>query len=204
MALGDNFVTVPDLASHLRISDAVDNNELAAAVTSASRWVMAWCDRDFNLATSATARTFQPLDGCLVHVDDISSTTGLIVKVDSDDDGSFSTTWTGSYFQPEPLNGVVGGVPGWPFTTLRALEEPWPALQRAAVQVTAFWGWTEVPQPVKSATIIQAAAIYRRRDSAEGVLGGFGEFGPIRVGTRVDPHVEALLAPYRRMPAVLA
>ena len=48
----------------------------------------------------------------------------------------------------------------------------------------------------KLATLIQAARLFKRKESPEGVLGG-NDFGIVRVGTRVDPDVEMLLAPYR-------
>jgi hypothetical protein len=36
------------------------------------------------------------------------------------------------------------------------------------------------------------------------VIGGFSDFGPVRVGTRLDPDVEQLLAPYRRIAVLVA
>jgi hypothetical protein len=71
----------------------------------------------------------------------------------------------------------------------------WPAYcVRRAVQITALWGWSAVPDPVKQATLIIAAEQWKLKDAPFGVA-GFGEFGPIRV--RDNPMAASLLARYR-------
>jgi hypothetical protein len=62
------------------------------------------------------------------------------------------------------------------------------------LQVTALWGWPAVPDEIEQATALYAARLYRRKDSPQGVIGG-GDFGPVRV-SRIDPDVEALIAPF--------
>lgn len=54
----------------------------------------------------------------------------------------------------------------------------------------------EVPADVKQALLLRAAALYRRRQTPEGVS-GVGDFAVIRVG-RTDPDVERLEGPYRQ------
>ena len=207
MALGDPYATTAELKSELRITDADDDTQLALAVEAASEWITSWCERDFNQAATTSVRTFYPSAG-IVHVDDIATTTGLVVGVDTGDDGTYETTWTISTdFTLEPVNGVVGGVSGHPFTRIRptgTLSFPSSLTYRPSVQVTATWGWPAVPSSVKRAALILAARLYKRRDSAEGILGGLGDFGPVRVGTRLDPDVEMLLAAYRKYPVLVA
>jgi hypothetical protein len=199
MALGDDYATRAELAAAFRIGDADDDDQLDLAITAASQWVTQYCDRDFNQADSATARTFHAFSSGMVWVDDISTTTGLLVATDDGDDGTYETLWVSTDYQLEPLNGMVGGLTGWPYTHIRAVgESVYPTgVDRPAVQITARWGWPAVPAAVKQATLILAARLYKRRDSAEGVLAGF-DFGPVRVGTRLDPDVEMLLSPYRK------
>jgi hypothetical protein len=50
---------------------------------------------------------------------------------------------------------------------------------------------------VKQACIILSMRQFKRYDSPTGVM-GFGDLGVMRVG-RVDPDVEKLLMPFRRM-----
>ena len=206
MALGDAYVTKDELRSEFTIDDVEDDTQLLSSVSAASSWVTAYCERDFNQADDATARVFNGSPGGVLNVDDISTITGLVVKSDAGDDGTYESTWASSDYQLEPLNGVVAGLTGWPYTKIRFVETTysWPKGRRTGFEVTARWGWPAVPEPVKRATMIQAARIFKRRYSPEGVLAGFDAFGPVRVGTRLDPDVQALLAPYRKFPFLAA
>ena len=56
-----------------------------------------------------------------------------------------------------------------------------------------------MPAQVAQATLIQAARLYKRRESPEGVLGN-AEWGSIRL-SRVDPDVAALLSRFTRLGA---
>ena len=56
----------------------------------------------------------------------------------------------------------------------------------------------EYPGPVVEATIIQAARLWRRKDSAYSAAIGFPETGQARVFNRLDPDVQLLLGQYRK------
>lgn len=208
MALGDNYATTAELKSEFGIGDTDDDTELDLALTAATAWVTSHCGRDFNQITvgAETARVFYPATSSLVRVDDIAGTTNLVVKTDTSDNGTYDTTWSATDYQLEPLNQTYNGLLSWPYMAIRAVESKFYPVssRRAPIEVTAQWGWPSVPKPVKKATLIQAARLYKRRDSAEGVMAGFGDFGPVRVGVRLDPDVEALLAPYRKFPVPVA
>ncbi len=60
-----------------------------------------------------------------------------------------------------------------------------------------MFGWASVPTAVKQATILLAMRQFKRYDSPLGVA-GFGDIGVMRVG-RVDPDVEALLMPFKKV-----
>lgn len=195
MALGDDYGALTTLKSRLGIGDSVDNTELQNALTAASRGVETFCRRQFQRDT-ATARTFRARHWWLAHVDDFHTTAGLVVATDNGDDGTFGTTWSASDYQLEPLDGVVAGQQGWPFYKLRAVETKWfPQGRRAGLQVTAQWGWAEVPEPVTEAALILAEEIFKLKDAPFGVA-GYGEFGAVRV--RDNPKVARMLTPYRR------
>lgn len=203
MALGDSYATLAELKTRLDIADTTDDDRLTASLASASREIEAWCGRQFNDAGAASARVF-PATGCtLAVVDDFSTTTGLIVATDGDDDGTYETTWASSDYELAPLNGVVAGLSGWPYWRIRAVGS-WTfptGHRRAVVQVTARWGWTAVPTPVKEACLMIAAETFKIGDAPFGVA-GFGEFGAVRV--RMNTRAQSLLAPYQRDPILVA
>ena len=87
---------------------------------------------------------------------------------------------------------------GQKLKTLRAQRWPVRYCDDENVEVTARWGWPSVPQAVVDATYIRAAAIVRRKDSPEGVLGGFDGGGAVRVSIFNDPDLVRLLRPYRK------
>ncbi|MCI0687573.1 MAG: phage head-tail connector protein [Sporichthyaceae bacterium] len=197
MALGDSYATLAELKGRLGITDTSDDTRLTEALAAASRGIDHVCRRQFNKDTVATARLYDPTSRSLTLVDDFHTTTGLLVKTDDDDDGTFETTLAASDYQVEPRNGVVDGVAGWPFWRVRAVEAArfprWG--ERTPVQVTAQWGWAAVPAPVKESCLILSEEIFKLRDTPFGA-GGFGEFGRIRA--RENPHTAMMLAPYRR------
>ena len=209
--LTDRLVTEDDLKELLGIGDTVDDNRLTLAADAATQMVQAYCDRHFVQQAAATARVYVASTPWLVEVDDISTTTGLVVKTDEDDDGVFETTWATGDYQLEPLNGKMGGQT-WPYTRLRAIQSrEWPSdFGQAVVQVTARWGWANpddsslyIPQPVTQAAEIQGVSIFKSADAPLGIA-GFGDIGIMRLRQAMHPVAAALLAPYRRDPVLVA
>lgn len=194
MPLGDPYAELGELKNRLNIPDADSDTQLNQALSASSRGVERFCRRQFNQVTTASARVYHPITPVLTFVDDFHTSTDLEVKVDEGGDGSFATPFTD--YQLEPLNGIVDGEPGWPFWRLRAIASAsFPQADRPAVQVTAQWGWAEVPIPVQEATLIVAEETFKLKDAPFGVA-GFGEFGSVRV--RENPKVAQMLSPYRR------
>lgn len=199
MAIGDPYVTLTALKELISKQGADQDQRITDALLGASRGIDDFCGRQFNKAGTATARLYQPETLRLVKVDDFHVTAGFVLKTDEDDDGVFETTWTLSDYQLEPLNGVVEGVPGWPWFTIRAVGSkhfPCSPRGRATVQVTADWGWAAVPEPVKAACRIVAVEAYKLPEAPFGVA-AFGDFA-MRV--RDNPMARSKLEPYRRYP----
>lgn len=151
MALGDSYASVGELSARL---DSEDIFTFPALLDAASRAVESFTHRQFNKETPAspTARRFRPLDPYRLPVDDFHTVTGLEVDVDG-------TVWTiNTQFDPQPWNGMRGGVLGWPFYNLFAVNRTWPL--DAVITVTAEWGWAAVPAAVKQATLDIAAGMF--------------------------------------------
>lgn len=201
------IIASEDLKAHLRITDANDDETIGYAVLAANDAVKAYCGRDFAVATgTASARLFYPDNPQLLNVDDFADATGFALASDTGGLGTFDQAWAASNYQLEPLNGRDGGI-SVPYRRIRAvygLAFPSCSGLRASVRVTANWGWATVPDAVFQAALIKAARIFKRKDSPEGVLGGFTDLGAVRVSLQDDPDVQLLLAPYRRAEVMVA
>ncbi|MFF0183552.1 hypothetical protein [Streptomyces sp. NPDC005244] len=206
MALGDSYATLPQLKAYMRgsIEDDVTmyDTVLTDALASVSREIETHCDRQFNTADSVSARsygsenvfTITDSSGALhwLAVDDFCDTAGLAVLAGG-------TAWTLSDYRLYPRNGIVSGQPGWPYWEIQAAG----ALRfdgLSDVTVTAKWGWTAVPAPVKQACLILAAETFQLKDAPFGVA-GMDQFGVIRV--RDNRMAASKLAPYVRDPILV-
>lgn len=164
---------------------------LQSALDAAEQAVNDYTGRDFDLDATATARVFEVTRADRVAVDDIGSTSGLIVKTGRP--GAFTTTLTvDTQYWLKPLNSLTKGRPyEWVWT-----DGLFTVANYATVEVTAKWGWPAVPKPVKDATLLLAQRLYTRKDSPTGVA-GFGDYGVVRV-TASDADVARLLDPYAK------
>jgi hypothetical protein len=204
MAITNGYCTLADVKAAARITDSIDDTLLELSIESASREIDSYTERVFySTGGTPVARVYIPQDIYLVETDDIVSVT--TVKSDSAGDGTFDITWTATDFQLEPLNGRAGGI-DTPATRIRAIGDYlWPVYEprnvnsnQASVQVTGVFGFATVPTAVRQATILSALRQYKRYESPTGVL-GFSDIGAVRVGTKLDPDVERMIQPYRKV-----
>jgi hypothetical protein len=165
---------------------------LTRALAAASRGIDRTCGRRFWLDTAPVPRTYntrgrivREADGDLVLVDDIGSTSGLVVETGSG--ASFSAV-TG--YETSPDNALADGRP---ITGLLRVNGSWGTASNR-VRVTARFGWPAVPDDIAEAALLQATRLYKRKDSPEGIIGS-AEWG-VRNLSRRDPDVWALIEPY--------
>ncbi|PRH79401.1 hypothetical protein C6N75_09975 [Streptomyces solincola] len=195
MAIGDPYVTLTEFKEYANIKPGTIGLDLTAemAIEAASSEVERICNRQFNKATSATARVYRPDRSGVVHVDDFYTTDGLLVEV-----ATGPTTWQVvplADYEVGPANGIVDGQPGWPFYRLTGRALLRYSLRLASVRVTAKWGWSEVPGPVKQACLIIASEAFNMKDAPFGVA-GMDMWGPVRI--RDNRVAASKLARYAR------
>lgn len=175
-------------------TDTTRDGYLRSCLEAASRGIDAYCGRQFWRDRAATARTYRTAgrvdasdcDGELLLVDDVATASGLIVEAGAGT--SYTTLTLTTDFETDPDNAIVKRKP---ITGLRRVTGRW--LTFRSVRVTAVWGWPAIPAQVVQATQMQAARLYKRRSSPEGVTGN-AEWGVVRL-SRIDPDVRALLEP---------
>jgi hypothetical protein len=174
--------------------------ELDDALNSASREIERFTNRQYNRVETATAREFEPFTCDYIWITDFWTATDLVIKTDENNDGVFERTWTTADYELYPRNNQEFGVSGFPFYKIfPSKNHLFPISprggRRGTLQVTAKWGWEEVPAQVKIATLALAARNFQMKDAPLGVAGS-SEFGHIKVTD--DRFVSAKLQGLRR------
>ena len=179
-------------------ADSTQNDAINTALDAADEEINNLCGRSFTVPAATSTRVYYPTPSdVLLNVDDIATATGLILKQDTGDNGTYDETLTITtdfilvgnttpYRQIQLVNGDT-----WPR----------PISNRPTVQVTAKFGYgTTVPAAVVQASTVLAARLYQRRSSPLGFQAGNVDTGFIRIA-RNDPEIMNLLTGYR-LPAI--
>lgn len=203
MAITNGYCTQNELKSFVGIptTDTADDSLLDDAINAASRQIDAFCGRIFYAEGSASARKFFTDDLYRLRVDDISTTDGLVVKYDDDDDGTYEVTVSASEFQLLPINGVVGGITGNPFYIIELISDgsnEWPldySSNRPRAEITAKWGYAAVPEQIRQATLMLASELFAMRNAPLGVA-GVGDFGVVNI--QQNREITRMIAPFRK------
>jgi hypothetical protein len=203
MAITNGYATLTEIKNYMSISDTTDDSLLEDLVESASRSIDRIANRRFYLDTSASARLYRAYSNIFVFVDDIGSTTNLVVAVDENGNGTYSKTLTlNTDYILDPLTSQSLNRP---FTQLTMVSntETWPIFPgltsnglRPGVQVTARWGWPSVPDDINMACLILTADLYKRKDAPGGIL-GLGDLGVVRMSP-IGRDVTAMVRAYKK------
>ncbi len=184
------YATLTELKTTLRITDSTDDVELQAKLLAASRRVDRDCGRRFWSDRTTSSRIYTPHHEELLPVNDIATSTGLVVEVGR------ASTWTTVASNAYDLLPENAEADSRAIEVLTRVLGYWPMWGLQRVRVTARWGWPAVPEEIKNAAILLAARLFRRKDSPEGVQ-GFADLGVVRV-SRYDPDYDAFIGPYVR------
>lgn len=203
MTITNGYVTLAEALAEIGGTNNTSSDaRLEQAVEAASRQIDDYTGRKFWQDPTVTTRTYYPDDAYELHsapgaVLDISTTTGLVVKIDEGDDGTFNTTLTiNTDFIVQPTNASADGMP---FTSLRIVGGSYSLPRwgsgRPGVSVTAKFGFASVPEPVKQACLVQAVLLYKATDAAMGGL-SFGDGAFMRVRGGLNPIAQSLVDRY--------
>jgi len=203
MAIVNGYATLTQIKAYMSISDNTDNDLLEDLVESASRSIDRIANRRFYLDSSASARLYRAYSNIFVFVDDIGTTSSLVVAMDENGNGTYSKTLTlNTDYILDPLTSQSLNRP---FTQLTMVSntESWPIFPgitsnglRPGVQVTARWGWPSVPDDINMACLILTADLYKRKDAPGGIL-GLGDLGVVRMSP-IGRDVTAMVRAYKK------
>ena len=207
----DQYVDKDNLKTYIGISGSGQDTNIDNAINAASRQIDKVCGRYFYQDETVNAKTFTPVSNIYLEVPDISTTTGLIVKVDENDDGTHERTLTlNTDFILKPTNPKLiadaGGTSYYePYGEIRILNtrssERFDPSIINNVQVTAKFGFSRVPDAIKQAALIQSLRLFKRKDAPFNVFGN-DETGTIELFNKMDPDAKELLKGYRRQNLV--
>jgi hypothetical protein len=185
------YPSVADLKDFARseiptADDSLYATALSAAITEIRRSTM----RELTVAPAiATTRVFTPASETSVVVDDCVQITSIVCA-----------TTTITAYQTTPLNGIVAGearpieridlVTGQYFTYGTYSD------REATISVTARWGWLDIPEPIRFATLILAKDILSNRDVRFGLVAVTEAAG---IGARTNSTVRSAIDAHRRV-----
>ena len=198
------YATVAELASHLGLSDAINQSGQMVDATRNARYQLAldtatsMIDQDTGRVFTSTVATKALMSSgeTLLMVPDLVSVSTL--KVDGDGDGTYETTLAAADYELLSFNETHSG---WPYQAIQRIDDHWPLPswggRRKLVQIAGTWGWSAVPSAIKQACLIMAARQVARGNASLGVQ-GVSDFGPFSIRNN-DPDYANLIGPYRLM-----
>lgn len=198
MTLTNCYLTVAEFKTLSRITSSSDDSLIEYFISAACRQVDRYTGRPHGFWQDATVTTreYHADDEYCVYVDDISTSTGLIVKTDTADAGTFSTTLTiTTDFLLYPLN-AADEYPVRPWDVIKIASGSsyyFPTTTRPGVQVTAKFGWPATPDDVKLAAILQSQMLYSAKDARAGILQNPVEGFSTPMSRKLHPQAQLLL-----------
>lgn len=194
------YATLAELRNYVGIpvSDTADDALLQIALDASTSQIENYTGRFFTIDGAPTVRYYTADAAGSVTIDQVQTSTGLVVQTDDNFDGVHETTWTlDTDFFLYPYNAPSFNEPWTRLVRSTSGTKSFPTRPRA-VKVTAKYGWTTPPAAIKQACLQQAARLFARRQSPYGVAGSPELGSEVRLLARLDPDVEALLRPFRR------
>lgn len=189
MTWAPDYVSLVEAKNYVRVTDTVDDVELALIVTAASRAIDNRTHRQFGQVAAVEERFYparysRTRQRWVAEIDDLATTTGLVVTVN----GTVTTNYVLG-----PRNAVVKGRV-WTLLTFGSGVMP-----TDDVSVVARWGWLAVPSAIATAGRLQVNRFLQRRDSPYGVAGSPADGSEVRLLAKLDPDVELMVAGLARI-----
>lgn len=200
MAWAPDYAELAEAREYVtRHSSTVDDTFIGLDLTAASRAVDRATNRQFGLVAAPEQRFYTP---CwdrrrvrwVINFDDLQTTTGFdprLQDVDGNDLGAIDG------YVLEPRNAAALGRP-WERMVVKPTSTYAPTGLVDQAAFTGRWGWTEVPDPVKQATLLQTSRFAARRNAPFGIAGSPDEGSEMRLLARLDPDVAVVVGAFRR------
>lgn len=189
-----DYITATSLKATLELdTETYADADIATAISAASQAIDAYKETRFY--PTYETRVYSPSrNDDSVKIDDLNGSTAIVVKVDTDGDGVYETTWVqGTDFFFDPENANLTNKPYDRLTIRQQSGRVFPGWQRC-LQIQGSFGWaTAPPQVTQAATVLAARYLKRARETPYGLLTIVGDsVAAARLG-KIDPDVAFLL-----------
>jgi len=192
-----NYATLAELKDLdvLNVSNIDHDDALNREIGAASRKIDEFCARHFYQESGTKYYTPDRFDE--LKIDDIYSSTGLTVALDSNRDATYDVSLTSSDWDLWPYNPKFGR----PYVKLIMTYLNGYSFYKypKSVSITSsYWGWTAVPSQVNQACVMIANRLHKRNQTILGQAGA-SAIGQLSLKIpRLDPDVQELLLPFRK------
>lgn len=154
MTIAAAYATAAEYRRVVGMNDTGLDVEIATDLLAVSRYIDGEMRRFFTRDATPTVRVYTPQEATrTLNVHDLSAAP-VQVRVDVNGNNTFARTLAASDYELLPQDAMAGPEP-WPFTQIRIT--PWSGIGRFAagqrVEVTAQFGWPQVPNAIHRATI---------------------------------------------------
>ena len=209
------YVDKADVKTWLGLSGTAQDTNIDIAINAACRAIDDFCGREFIQTETTQDRYYDCEFADYAFVDDIATTTGLVVKTLNEDGTDDQTLVLNTDFYLYPLN-ADKVIPTMPFYKIvMAIENGGKVLPThfpKGLKVTATFGFPDqhnagsyVPEAITQAALIQSARFWQRKNSPMGFSGN-PETGqaPIIFLSELDPDVKTLCKKFKKTTIILA
>lgn len=197
MTISNGYATLAEARLQLgytNASETTNDSAIEKAIEAASRAIDNYCHRWFY-ATGSLTKYYTATDSETVFTDDIQSITSL--TTDNDGDRTYSTTWETTDYDLMPYN---AGFSSW--IERSPVGDYYFPTNKKGVKIIGTFGYCATatpPKPIQEACILQAVRLFKRTKDAPFGIAGASDMGQAIAIAKLDPDVELLLQPYRRL-----
>lgn len=201
MTITNGYCTLTDVKDpsvlNFQSSDSYVDDLIEMAIEAVSRLIDDECHR-FFYETSSTSFYYTAVQAGKIFVNDISSpSSDVTVEIDINGDGTIDTTFASTDFLLSPYNAPTLAVP---YQCIEAVGQySFPVKVNAGVKVTAKFGWSSVPKPIKAAAILQCARVFKRYSTPLGSESMTSLGKQTLTIPSLDPDVQRLISRYKKV-----
>jgi len=200
VAITNGYCDLAVFKGELNIDDTVDDIRLERVIETVSRMIDEYTGQFFYDTGAVTDQTRYytargTRRGIVVPVDPVQTVTTVSVATS---DGGTYTERPSAQWVLEPRNNPSES-PARPYETVRFPKLVF-TMVPDGIEVVGRFGWAALPRQVTEACLIQASRIQKRKDAPFGIADVPSiDGGGMRLSSRLDPDVELLLKPFRRV-----